>query len=317
MLSITRRRTIKYNLVSVGDQSSLTAFIGGEMYVANQDHKNWSGIVAGVTSGDESVVRLFNPEIEVTKRFERLTDRVSIANGKVYFDGDHVDNAITAQILQFLEADEDFMPLVNFMDKISQNPEQHSREQLYGWIKARPSITITPDGDLIAYKGLTSGSDENGFIYRSWHAGTAIVNGEVHEKVNIPQRLGDTVEMPRSSVEHNPSEGCSTGLHAGTFDYARSYGDTRVRVAINPRDVVSVPTEHQEQKIRVCRYVVIDIADSTVDTAPVYAIQDDVEDDDEYNEEDCCGLCGEYGCDEDCEDDDPYDCDDPDCDYCG
>lgn len=290
----------------MGDQSSLTAFIDGEMYVANQDHSNWSEIVAGVTSGDEGVVRLFNPSVEVAKRFERLTDRVSVANGKVYFDGDHVENAITDQILRFLEADEDFMPLVNFLDKIVQNPESHSREQLYGWIKARPSITITPEGDLVAYKGLTSEETDEGTLYKSWHSGTAIVNGEVKENQHIPQRVGDTVEMARSSVEHNPYEGCSTGLHAGTFDYAQSYGDSRVRVAINPRDVVSVPTEHNEAKIRVCRYVVLDVAAKEVDTAPVYNsfMADSVDDDDEY-----CYHCGgilDEECDGDCDEDDDY-----------
>jgi hypothetical protein len=281
------------------------------MYTANQDHVHWAEIVAGATAGDESIVRLFDPGVTAAKRFERLTDRVSIANGKVFFDGDHLDNVITDQSLHFLEENEDFMPLVNFMEKLYQNPQQHSREQLYGWMKARPSITITPDGDLIAYKGLTAGSDEEGaMVYQSSFSGTAMVNGVVFENQQIPQRIGDVVEMPRSEVEFNPSVGCSTGLHAGTFDYSGKYGNTRVRVAINPRDVVSVPTEHNEAKIRVCRYVVIDIADAQVDTKAVYApIVDEVEEDEDdlycYN----CGDddhdswdCPEYD-DEDDEDD--------------
>jgi hypothetical protein len=303
-----RRRTIKYNLVSVGNESSVTAFIDGEMYVANQDHKNWDQIVAGITSGDESVVRLFDPAEEVAKRFERLTDRISVANGKVYFDGDHVDNAITDHILRMLEADEDFMSLVNFMDKLYQNPEQHSREQLYGWIKARPSITITSDGDLIAYKGLYSETDEDGTLYKSWHSGSAIVNGEWFNDQQIPQRIGDTVEMPRSQVEFNPYEGCSTGLHAGTFDYARSYGNSRVKVAINPRDVVSVPTEHNEAKIRVCRYVVIDVADEEV-KAPVWnvvPIDGPTFEDDEDELPFYCAYCGDND-DHDTEDCDSFD----------
>jgi hypothetical protein len=311
-----RRRTIKYNLVSVGNESSVTAFIDGEMYVANQDHKNWDAIVAGITSGDESVVRLFDPADEVAKRFERLTDRISVANGKVYFDGDHIDNTVTDQILRFLEADEDFMPLVNFLDKVSLNPEPHSREQLYGWVKARPSITITDDGDLIAYKGLYVEYDENGKVYKSCHSGTAIVNGEVFENQRIPQRIGDTVEMPRSQVQFDPSVGCSTGLHAGTFSYAGSYGDQRVKVAISPRDVVSVPTEHNEAKIRVCRYVVIDVADEEVSTPLLKSDYANVVGEMDENDFDTlyCDNCGDddheyYECpeyDEDDDEDDDY-----------
>jgi hypothetical protein len=200
------------------------------------------------------------------------------------------------------------MSLVNFMDKLYQNPEQHSREQLYGWIKARPSITITSDGDLIAYKGLYSETDEDGTLYKSWHSGSAIVNGEWFNDQQIPQRIGDTVEMPRSQVEFNPYEGCSTGLHAGTFDYARSYGNSRVKVAINPRDVVSVPTEHNEAKIRVCRYVVIDVADEEV-KAPVWnvvPIDGPTFEDDEDELPFYCAYCGDND-DHDTEDCDSFD----------
>jgi hypothetical protein len=300
--------------VSVGNEASLTAFIDGEMYVANQDHTNWSEIVAGATAGDESIVRLFDPGTTAAKRFDRLTDRVSIANGQVFFDGDHLDNVITEQILRFLEEDEDFMPLVNFLEKLYQNPEKHSREQLYGWMRARPSITITPDGDLIAYKGL--GIDESDRdLYLSWHAGTAIVNGEVFENQQIPQRIGDTVEMPRSEVQFDPAVGCSTGLHAGTHNYASSYGPAKVRVAINPRDVVSVPTECDAQKIRVCRYVVIDVAGIEVDATPVYRVSDYANVVGEEDEDALyCENCGDddheyYECpeyDEDDDEDDDY-----------
>ena len=295
-----RRRTIKYNLVSVGNESSVTAFIDGEMYVANQDHRNWDAIVAGITSGDESVVRLFDASEAVATRFERLTDRVSVKSGQVFFDGDPLNNTLTDQILRFLEADEDFMPLVNFLEKVSLNPEPHSREQLYNWVAARPSITITEDGDLIAYKGLYLEEREDGdVVYLSVHSGDAIVNGELFENRQIPQRIGDTVEMPRSQVEFNPAVGCSTGLHAGTFDYSRSYGSARVKVAINPRDVVSVPTEHNEAKIRVCRYVVIDVAEEEVN-APLWRAVFDSEPDEDFEEEEFCPYgCGEL--DEDCD----------------
>jgi len=295
------------------------------MYVANQDHVNWAAIVAGATADDEAIVRLFDPGVTAAKRFERLTDRVSIANGKVYFDGDHVDNVITDQILRFLEADEDFMPLVNFMDKLYQNPEADSRENLYRWIRARESIVITPDGDFIAYKGLYAETDENGTFYKSCHAGTAMVNGVVFENQQIPQRIGDTVEMPRSEVEFNPAVGCSTGLHAGTFDYSATYGNAKVRVAINPRDVVSVPS-YEEQKIRVCRYVVIDVADSQIDTEPVYVVQDvtpydELDIDPDLEDDEPCDYCGQYDCEGECEDydeddDDDYGCGVDDCPYC-
>ena len=68
--------------------------------------------------------------------------------------------------------------------------------------------------------------------------------------------------MPRGDVEHDPGVGCHVGLHAGTWDYASSFAQGAVlTVEINPRDVVSVPTDCQDQKMRVCRYTVTGITE--------------------------------------------------------
>jgi hypothetical protein len=60
------------------------------------------------------------------------------------------------------------------------------------------------------------------------------------------------VRMARHEVQDDPYNSCSTGLHVGTFNYARGFGDTRIRVRINPADVVSVPHDGAGEKIRVC-----------------------------------------------------------------
>ena len=65
--------------------------------------------------------------------------------------------------------------------------------------------------------------------------------------------------MPRGEVQHDPESGCSTGLHVGTYAYAQGYARAALlTVHVNPRDVVSVPTDCDAEKMRVCRYVVSD-----------------------------------------------------------
>jgi hypothetical protein len=51
---------------------------------------------------------------------------------------------------------------------------------------------------------------------------------------------------------------CSSGLHIGAWEYVHSFTGTRIlECLIDPIDVVSVPTDYHNQKMRVCRYKVI------------------------------------------------------------
>jgi hypothetical protein len=276
---------IQYSLVSNGDTSNITVFVPGDQnspYVAQDDHPCFQEIVSGAIDGDEAVVDLFDASIAAASRFEKLSERVAVANGRVYFDGDEVDNSLATQIVRFLsEGVEDFGPLVSFMENIAANPNDHSREQLFDWLNSR-DFTITEDGLIVGYKGVHKNGD--GSLVSGW-AGTAIVDGE---KVTgkIPNAIGSTIEMPRSSVTHDPSTACSYGLHVGTFSYARGYArGAMLEVHVNPRDVVSVPTDGGGEKVRVCRYTVVNVIDAPHTGALLTGDELD-EDDDFFDDED-------------------------------
>lgn len=249
---------MKANLVINGDTKNVTIVVNGEMYVADNTHPKWDEILQGVSNGDENVINLIDLVQQVKNYFEKLSDRVAVHNGQILFDGDVIDNALTDQILRFIEAkEEDFMPLVLFFEKISDNPNPHSREQLYSWLSDR-KFTITSNGDFIAYKGVAKENDQ----YVSVNSGTAVSNGVVYTG-KIPNPVGAVVEMPRSKVEFDSQIGCSYGLHAGTYEYAKDWAKAALlEVIINPRDVVSVPTDCDAQKIRVCRYKVLGVAEA-------------------------------------------------------
>lgn len=283
---------MKYNLVRNGDDANVTAFINGEMYTANNEHPSWDKIVAGLNANDESVAELFNVEKSIMTRFERISERVTVRQGNVYFDGEAVNNTLTSAILRFMDEGADFKPLVNFFEKAATNPNEHSREQLYRWLDTH-DFSLTPAGDIVGYKGVAF-DEEHG--YKSQNSGEATVNGEV-KTGQIPNPLGAVVEMPRGSVQHDPSRGCHTGLHVGTWDYARNFSrDAVLEVHVNPRDVVSVPTDCSDAKMRVCRYVVVKPITSAYDTALVPdQTYSDNEDDDENDE--CDIYCDDETCD--------------------
>ena len=103
-----------------------------------------------------------------------------------------------------------------FMENVAANPNEHSREQLFDWLRDR-EFTITSNGCFIAYKGVweRDADAEDNYPYQSCSRGDAIVDGERFTGA-IPNGVGVTIEMPRGDVQHNPAAGCSTGLHVGT-----------------------------------------------------------------------------------------------------
>jgi hypothetical protein len=126
-------------------------------------------------------------------------------------------------------------------------------------------------------------SDLVKYPYESINTGRAIVDGKVYSGA-IPNGVGAVVEMPRGEVQHDPSVGCHTGLHAGTHDYASNFSQGKVLlVEINPRDVVSVPTDCNWQKIRTCRYTVKDISEAKITTTLYGDLDEDY--DDEYDDD--------------------------------
>jgi hypothetical protein len=280
---MTQLNLIQFTLVEAGDQQYLTVVVAGNLMPPIDDsHQNFDLILSIVEDPEghygepldaddlADLAEKFDISETVAKKFDKLSERVTVANGVIYFDGDPIDGTIVETILRFLnEGKEDFKPLVNYIEKIASNPEKHSRYQLYDWLKLHETISITPEGDLIAYKGVSPGGThpETGEdCYQSGFTGTATVDG-ITITGHIPNYVGAEVTMPRSQVAHDPSTACHTGLHVGTFDYARGYshGGAMLAVRVNPRDVVSVPTDGGGAKIRVCRYIVEEIIQAPLD----------------------------------------------------
>lgn len=275
--------TLQYSLVGTGEDQFLTVFVpgGDRPLVAGSDHPNFDRIRDAALAGDENVVDLFDVAAAAGEHFERLSDRVTAANGRLYLDGDEVHSALAKQVVRFLSEDvDDWYPLVSFFENVQANPNEHSREQLFEWLDRR-DFTITDDGMIVGYKGVRKTDDG----YESIHSGPAIVDGV---KVNgrVPNNPGTVIEMPRSDVQHDPSIGCHSGLHVGTYDFARGFSSGAVlEVHVNPRDVVSVPTDCDAAKVRTCRYVVVDAIDTPV-SGPLREDFDPDEYDGYYNDED-------------------------------
>lgn len=216
-------------------------------------------------------------EKAITEKFTRLggilDGRMSVSSAGVTVDYEPIDPVLESHILRMIEADGTPRDHVNwkafskFIENLYANEDPFVRNQLFGWMSFEDlygtGLTLTEDGCFIGYKGCM-GTPEAPESIRTGHA---IADG-VDYNGHIPNKLGSTVEMPRSEVIADPAIGCGPGLHVGTHKYAKSWArGVLLTVKVNPRDVVSVPVDCAAQKIRTCRYEVIEVVENAYTVA--------------------------------------------------
>lgn len=175
---------------------------------------------------------------------------VTVDDGGVTFNGTPINNYLTNKMLQFFREGMDITHFCKFLDNIMANPSMTSREELYLFLEAA-DLPITEDGCFLAYKAVRSD-------FMDKHSGKFL---------NAP---GCILSMPRRDVDDNRDRTCSYGFHAAAYTYARDFlgssGDRMVTVKINPADVVSVPSDYGNQKLRTCKYEVIAEIPGAMDT---------------------------------------------------
>jgi translation elongation factor P/translation initiation factor 5A len=139
-----------------------------------------------------------------------------------------------------------------FWENLQQNPSASSVRQLYEFLSYK-ELPITEDGCFLAYKGLTSD-----MWSISGNTKTKVIKGEVDQSGRIKNNIGSYIEVRRWDVDDNREHHCSFGLHVGSLDYATDFSQGQVVVVkVNPKDVVSVPSDVSCQKCRVSAYSVI------------------------------------------------------------
>lgn len=229
---------------------------------------------------------------EIIRIGDLATNLESYSDGLFYVKNDRVYTTdlnkpappmLSTRIISFYKEGIPVNTLVNFWNKLQNNISQKVREQLYTFLE-NSNIPLTSDGCFVAYKSVSVGKDGN-----LWDSYT-FKNGKGTYRNNV----GDIVEMDRSKVDDNPNCTCSNGLHVAAFDYAvNNYGvwtsgvgegQKLVHVKIDPEDVVSVPNDYDGQKMRVCKYEVIDTSEDRRPIQDHVYDYDDDEDDFEFDQ---------------------------------
>ena len=225
----------------------------------------------------EAIIEICNPakkiEIKSDNRFE------FDGESQMYLKGtsDPIPEFLAKKLLDYIDNKLDVDPLIKFWKHLLLNPDSGVRTQLYSFLQHN-GHPITEQGYFLAYKACAvkkrynteTGEEEMQFKYSE-------DTGELEEKYTQSLvftsyhqgphgsiiKVGAPVKMPREECDSNPDRTCSEGLHVGSMEYVHDFGYSEgviLEVLVSPRNVVAVPNDYNNTKMRCCEYFPIAIS---------------------------------------------------------
>lgn len=210
-------------------------------------------LAQGDTPDDELMLELVRPLTAldaVTTENEQYS--LTLSNGVLTFKkaGKEVPipNSIRNKLLEMRMERADIRPVYRFLCKAEQNPHKDIFEELFDFLEAG-DIALTEDGDILAYKRVTSDYKD-------------IYTNKIDHSPDTPVELPDGVVL-----DTNRNRTCSSGLHFAAWSYLDHYANSRssrtVIVRVNPKDIGAIPTDYSNAKGRALRYHVLrDVTES-------------------------------------------------------
>ena len=249
--------------------SNITVVIGTTPHTVSKSHIAYNKVLAAIKAGDWSTVRDIIEPKKAVLNFGK--GNIEIQGDKIFWKGREMHNALTKRMVAMIQEDFPVEPLVAFMENLMENPSKRAVNELYGFLE-KNTLPITSDGCFLAYKKVRQD-------YLDCHSGSVLNKPAVYmndaDLASIAEASGKNnevtvevvdgvtvVSMDRNTVDDDQNRTCSTGLHFCSKEYLGSFGGQRILILkINPRDVVSIPTDYNASKGRACRYEIADEID--------------------------------------------------------
>lgn len=225
-------------------EHNICIVLNSKAYTVPRTSSNFNAIVDAIDRGDEVALHnLLDPKQSISTASE---GRLEFDGHNLMFEGEVLHHSIVDR-LHFLWANGlPYRPLLRFMDRLLMNPSHRAVNELYRFLE-NTDLPITNDGHFLAYKKVRSDF-------------TDIYTGKFDNSV------GAKPKVRRNEVDEDPNRTCSNGLHVCSRSYLPCFGfgtgNKVVVVKVDPADVVAVPIDYNNAKMRVCQYEVVrDITD--------------------------------------------------------
>jgi hypothetical protein len=250
---------------------ALTVFVNGRIDTVHKTDPRYTTALELLRAEDyDSLAELLKPAEKLQTFLHSTSDNVRLVDDTIYYHDQPLHNHVTARALTFAQQGLNPRPLLNFIERVMQNPSSRAVNELFGFLE-RGQLPITPDGCFLAFKKVRSD-------YKDVHSG------------KNDNSIGQVVSLPRNAVDDNPNNTCSHGLHFASRDYLSCFpGDHLMVLKIDPADVVSIPVDYNNSKGRCCRYEVVGELEMTPEEHNPWGVEvvDEYEEetDEEFDEE--------------------------------
>lgn len=221
--------------------NSLTVFVNGKPYSIDHSHPNNTRIREAILARQwEALTWLVDIPRSIVIRSQGALE---LRDDGIYWRGEQLHGVAIDRTLRMMDEGYDISPMLNFLEKVQQNPIESARRELFEWLEMS-DMPLHADGDFLAYKMVRDD-------YLDLHSGT------------VDNSIGKVVEMPREHVDPDRNRTCSVGLHFCSINYLSAaynlgYGQKKrcLILKINPADVVAIPNDYSFSKGRTWRYLV-------------------------------------------------------------
>lgn len=216
--------------------NNIVVVINNQPHTISKTHITYQKVLDAIKSNDWVTVQDIIEPKKVVLNYGQ--GNIEIQGETLFWRGREMHNALTTRMISMLQEGFPIEPLVLFMENLMNNPSKRAVDELYRFLE-KNNLPITPDGQFLAYKKVR----EN---YMDCHSGT------------FDNSVDKVCEMERNHVDDDKDRTCSTGLHFCSQEYLKSFGGERTMIVkVNPRDVVSIPSDYNDSKGRTCRYEVV------------------------------------------------------------
>lgn len=215
-------------------KNAITILMNGNNYIIPIHDIRYKNIANACIEGNsEEVYKLCNLS---SKLQSDTKGSIRSIGSELHIDNEPLGHELTSKIGNAIKSNiENTQTFKNFCKKLSKNPTKKVRENLYKFL-SEIGTSFRSNGNILAYKYVDKESNH----YVDSFSGT------------VKYWLGKSTKMDRKKVNHNPKVACSTGLHAGSWDYVRNNRSTILLVEIDPENVCCVPDDYSFKKMRCC-----------------------------------------------------------------
>lgn len=302
--------------------SNITVNYDGQTHIVGRDSELANRLIQALKEGRTGDIPNL---VSTAKRVENFSEgKFVVKNGEIFINGGAAPKVLGDKIIRFANEGLPYQPLVKFAANLQANPSYRAVNELYTFLE-KNDHPLTEEGNFIAYKRVRKD-------FKDIHSGT------------FDNSPGQTPTVNRNQVDEDCTRTCSNGLHVANWTYAHTQfashdptTDIMLEVEVNPADVVAIPIDYNNAKMRVCKYHVLGVVDKEYSSEVVLRVTNptsefsnpageedseekdgqveyctecsvELEDDEsvicrdcEYNDESRCEYCDQFDCDGECE----------------